>query len=64
MIPQDAANICLQMRNNQSTSEATLPDYDLTNMGSGQLNVEPLVGNTGIINQSGTTAVPVGFCGP
>lgn len=64
LIAEDSATVCLRMQHNQSTQEATLPDYDLENMGSGQFSVEPLVGNTGTLNQSGTTSVPQGFCSP
>jgi hypothetical protein len=58
-----ASNVCLRMLNNQSSMEATLPDYFLQNSGTGVFNVEPLTGNTGTVSESGTTAVPSGFCG-
>lgn len=64
MLLTDSANACLRLQNNQSSMEATQPDYDLENMGSGQFFVEPLVGNTGTFTQSGLTPVPTGFCGP
>lgn len=64
IIAEDSTSVCLRMNNNQSTQEATQPDYDLQNMGTGPFSVEPLIGNTGTINQSGTTPVPAGFCGP
>lgn len=64
IVAEDATSVCLRMNNNQSSMEATEPDYDLQNTGSGQFSVEPLVGNTGTINQSGTTPVPPGFCAP
>ena len=64
ILSEDSASVCLRMQNNQSTLEATQPDYDLDNSGSGQFSVEPLVGNTGTVNQSATTSVPQGFCGP
>ncbi len=63
IVPEDSASVCLRMQNNQSTMEATEPDYALNNMGSGQFSVEPLTGNTGTIDQSGTTPVSEGFCG-
>lgn len=64
MIPENSANVCLRLQFNQSTLEATQPDYYLHNMGSGPFNVEPLIGNTGTFDQSGTTSVPADFCGP
>ena len=63
ILAEDSATVCLRMQDNQSTLEATQPDYDLENMGTGQFSIEPLIGNTGTVNQSGTTAVPAGFCG-
>ena len=64
IIPDGASNVCLRMLNNQSTMETILPDYFLQNAGTGIFNVEPLIGNTGTISESGTTHVPSGFCGP
>ncbi len=64
MISNNLSNVCLRMLNNLSTMEHTTPDYFLQNNGGGVFNVEPLVGNTGTVNQTGTTAVPAGFCGP
>lgn len=64
MITEGAATLCLRMQNNQSSMEATQPDYFLENLGSGPFSVEPLVGNTGTLVQSGTTPVPTGFCNP
>ncbi len=64
ILAEDASTVCLRMQYNQSTLEATQPDYDLENMGSSQFSVEPLTGNTGTLNQSGTTSVPQGYCGP
>lgn len=63
MFSEDASNICLRMLYNQSTDEATQPDYSLTNSGTGQLRVEPLVGNIGTVDETNTTAVPSGSCG-
>lgn len=62
VITQDSSSACLRMLDNQSVMEATQPDYFLENTGSGQFDVEPLIGNTGSINQPGTTMVPPDFC--
>ena len=64
ILSEGSGSVCLRMQNNQSTQEATQPDYDLENIGSGQFAVEPLLGNTGTLNQSATTPVPQGYCGP
>lgn len=64
MISNNLSNVCLRMLNNLSTMEHTTPDYFLQNNGGGVFNVEPLVGNTGVVSQTGTTAVPAGFCSP
>lgn len=62
IVPQNAANVCLRMESNQSSDEATQPDYYFNTTSSGQFNVEPLTGNIGTIEQTGTTSVPSGFC--
>ncbi|MBS0653088.1 MAG: inverse autotransporter beta domain-containing protein [Verrucomicrobia bacterium] len=64
IIPDASSNVCLSMQNNQSTQEATLPDYYFHNMGTGQFSVEPFVNNTGSLDLSGITYVPAGTCGP
>ncbi|MBX3719983.1 MAG: inverse autotransporter beta domain-containing protein [Parachlamydiales bacterium] len=64
IIPEDASNVCLRLEYNQSTLEATTPDYYLHNTGTGLFNSEPIVYNTGEIDQAGITYVPAGSCGP
>jgi len=64
IIPEDLAHVCLRLEYNQSTLEATTPDYYLHKGLFSVFNSEPIVYNTGEIDQAGITYVPAGSCGP
>lgn len=64
IITDGSSSACLRMQDNQSTLEANTPDYFLQNISTGKLRVEPLTGNTGVIEEDGTTSVSSGYCNP